>query len=132
MESPIKRAAPDSGSSSIQNVLLGGSDKINNITPVTLDEDQIERIVQVLSPNAKQQHRFVGYLGRNPLSRTKVCCRAIACVNLSNLRERTSSALSKFGLEARCTHPEKPIKNAFGESTDERLWAIYKIEGWVL
>ena len=89
----------------------------------------IEQIILALSPTAKQQHRFVSFLGQNPLSRTKVCCRAIACVNLSNLRERTSKALAKFGLEARCVHPEEPIKNAYGEATDEHLWGIYCIQG---
>lgn len=113
--------------------LSNGLEKLNldsNCTqPVELTDLQIATILEALPPKANQRRRFVEYLARNPLSKTKDCCRAIACVNLSHIRRVTADELAKFGLEAKCIHPSEPIKNGFGESTGQVLWALYELGG---
>jgi hypothetical protein len=108
-------------------VQLGSANPNDNTTAIRLNEDQIRPIVRTLSPTANQERRFIEYLARNPLAKTRECCQVIACVNLSHLRRVTADSLAVFGLEARCIHPDRPIKNGFGESTGQVLWALYDI-----
>jgi len=122
-----KKAAPKVGGDSLDCLLLVGSDKTEHSTAVRLNKVQVFRITQCLSKNANQERRYIEHLGFNPLDSTKSCCRAIACVNLSDLRQRTAKVLAKFGLEARCVSPDKPIKNGYGEDTNQKLWALYEI-----
>ena len=129
MDQQIKRAAPQMDSSSNLNVMLGGSDEINNNTPLRLNKEGVIEITKHLSSKAYQEIRFIKHLAFNPLDNTKSCCKAIACVNLSHLRRRTAKVLFRFGLEARCVSPGKPIKNGFGENTSQKLWALYKVNG---
>lgn len=105
------------------------SEPSDNTTPIKLNESQIALIVSLLSPRAHQERRFIEYLARNPLAKTKECCRSIACVNLGHLRIVTADTLTQFGLMAKCVHPVKPIKNGFGESTGQVLWGLYEIGG---
>ena len=127
MEQPIKRAAPEMGNNSNLNVLLGGSDTINNNIPADVSESLLSEIILTLSPTDNQERRFIQHLARYPLQNTKACCISVACVNLSDLRQRTAKLLARFGLETRCVSPEKPSKNGFGEDTNQKLWALYEI-----
>lgn len=98
-------------------------------TPVKLTQNEINLIIKNLAKSANQERRFIELLASNPLVPTKKACRQIACVNLSDLRQRTAKLLKEFCLEARCTSPAKPIRNAYSEVTNQKLWALYRIGG---
>jgi hypothetical protein len=124
MDSPKKKPCVNMAQSKC--VHFGGEHE-NNSTPIRLNETQIALIVNALSPRANQERRFIEYLARNPLAKTKECCRNIACVNLGHLRIVTADTLVQFGLMAKCVYPVQPIKNGFGEQTGQVLWALYEI-----
>lgn len=113
-------------SGSFETILLVGENVENSNTPLKVDEELIDRIISMLPTTANQERRFISVLGANPNILTKNACRRIACVNLSHLRSVTVSLLEGFGLEARCVHPPKPIKNEFGENTGQVLWGLYQ------
>ena len=99
-----------------QNQFRGEEDsRGKDTTPIKLNEVQIAMIVACLSLTANQERRFIEYLGRNPLAKTKDCCRARACANLSHLTRVTANTLATFGLEAKCIHLNKPIKMGMGK-----------------
>ena len=113
-----------------QNQFRGEEDsRSKDTTPIKLNEVQIAMIVACISLTANQERRFIEYLCRNPLAKTKDCCRAIACVNLSHLRKVTANTLATFELEAKCIHLNKPINDGYGEATGQVLWALYKLGG---
>ena len=131
MKFSIKKAAPYSGGDSLNCLNLGGPDDKKHTTPIKLNEDQIALVIRALSPKANQERRYIEYLARNPLAKTKDCCRNIACVNLGHLRIVTAPLLARFGLEAKCVQPPKPIKNGFGENTGQVHWGLYRVNAEV-
>lgn len=113
-----------------QNQFRGEKDsRSKDTTPIKLNEEQIAMIVARHSLTTNQERRFIGYLGRNPLAKTKDCCRAIAFVNLSHLIRGIANTLATFVLEAKCIHLNKPIKDGCGEAPGQALWALYNLGG---
>lgn len=129
MGSLKKKAAPIKGGDSYQYVTLGRTDNIDTSTPVMLSKVQLSTIHKEISETAYQERDFVEQLAFNPLSDTKACCYGMSCVNISDLRQRTAKLLSKFGLEARCVTPPKPILNRKDRPTNQKLWSLYLIGG---
>jgi hypothetical protein len=128
MDNPKIKATAHAGSPNLC-LPLAGSDMPDHSTPIKLTEEQIAAITQNLSASANQERRFISVLGSRPDVLTKKACKQIACVNLGHLRIVTASLLARFGLEARCVHPPKPIKNGFGENTGQVHWGLYQLKG---
>ncbi len=109
-----------------KNVQLTGENISEFNTPITLHQSELNFVLGGLSPNANQERRFIETLAKNPLIHTKRACQKIACVNLSDLRQRTQKLLARHHLEARCTSPSTPIKNGFNENSGQKLWGLYR------
>jgi len=126
-KNPASLAGQNGASKHVHTQSASNSNNLN--TPVTLTQSELTPIICNLRESANQERRFVELLATNPLVPTKKACRTIACVNLSDLRQRTAKLLKGFGLEARCISPAKPIRNAYSETTNQKLWALYRIGG---
>ncbi len=112
-----------------KNVQLTGENISEFNSPITLHQSELNFVLGGLSPNANQERRYIETLSRYPLIHTKKACQKIACVNLSDLRQRTQKLLARHHLVARCTSPAKQIMNGYSEPTNQKLWGLYRIRG---
>lgn len=95
--------------------------------PVRIPNELLGEMVNALPVRAKQGRKTVFKLGVHPDSRTgKV--NPHAGVNISDIRQRYNKFIRPFGYEMRCREPDKPILDADGDISGQKLWGLYELQ----
>lgn len=92
--------------------------------PVRIPNKLLGKMVNSLPKTAKQGRNTIHKLGVHPDSKTGDV-NPYAGVNISAIRQRYNSFIKPFGYEMRCRESDKPILDADGDASGQKLWGLY-------
>ncbi len=98
---------------------------IQSVKLTSIEYTEIEKLIPASS---KQFKRMVKHLAEHPSSLTTKVCVACASVNLSDLARKHNHLIKPAGYFVGCCKPLFRVNNRFGESSNQYLWGLYRME----
>ena len=77
--------------------------------------------------SGRQCRRLVRFLATRDGVLTGTLASATAIGNVSDCAARARPHLRRFGLEIQCERPARPVRNRFGEVSQQQIWRLVEI-----